>query len=321
MQDSARMEFQVLGGLALIDERPPRSGPIRTFRARFADAPPDGPITHFVKVRMPERGDAGDLRAAQFDHEAKLLDLVEHTAIPSLHARGEQAGVEYIAMDYIEGVPLADLVFGRDGEPPGLTRPQAVFVAAQIADALRHVHALCVVDDDGREVPIHALHRDVTPDNILINEHGEAFLVDFGIAHSDLLPPRFHTPLAGTMGYMAPERLRGPAASSIQSDLFALAVVLWEMIRGERCFPGEDRIAVLDAVTSFDMRRTSHRIPGLSSRLSDVLRKNLDPSPERRYKDAYEVLRRLSQATEAEGAEQARMELAARVRRRLSRAG
>ncbi|RMG99898.1 MAG: serine/threonine protein kinase [Deltaproteobacteria bacterium] len=313
------MEIHILGGLELVDAWPPRTGPIRSFRARPAGAGEDAPITHFVKVRWPERGEADALRAAQFAHEADLLERLNHPAIPTLHDRGEQAGLEFFAMDYIDGVALRDLVFEGDRDAPGLSRPQAVFVAAQIADALRHVHDLSDVGPEGDPVPLNALHRDVTPDNIVIDTNGDATLVDFSIADSDLLAPRFKTPTAGTLGYMAPERLRDPPHATPRSDLFALAVVLWEMIRGERCFPGQDRQTVLDAVMGFDMRRTTHRIPGLSSRLSEVLRKNLDPTPERRFESAYDVLRRLSQATEAADAERARAELGARVRRRLGR--
>ncbi len=310
------MEIHVLGGLELVDAHPARTGPIRCFRARPAGD--DGPPTHFVKVRWPERGGGEALRAAQFAHEADLLGRLNHPAIPALlTGRREQDGVEFFAMEYFEGVPLSHLVFGRDGQPPGLTRPQAVYVAAQIADALRCVHELADVDEDGTMRPLDAVHRDVTPDNVIVTPEGNVILIDFSIADSVLLPEAHKAPGAGTLGYMAPERLRTPATADHRSDLFSLAVVLWEMIRGERCFAGDDPAAVLDAVMAFDMRRVSHRITGLSSRLSEVLRKNLDPSPERRFERAYDVLRRLSQATEAAEAETARNTLAERVRRAL----
>src|SRR5690606_41725870 len=85
--------------------------------------------------------------------------------------------------------------------------------------------------------------------------------------------------------------------------------MLWEMLRGERCFKAASELETMDEIVRFDIAHSSRRVTGLSSKLSEVLRRNLDRDPERRYPDAYKVLQRLSQSPEAGGAERARQGL------------
>ena len=112
------------------------------------------------------------------------------------------------------------------------------------------------------------------------------------------------------IGYKAPERVTGSGKATIKSDLFALGVMLWEMLRGERCFVAGNELETMDQIVRFDISHASRRVSGLSSKLSEVLRRNLDRDPERRYPDAYKVLQRLSQSPEAGAAEKSRQELA-----------
>jgi serine/threonine protein kinase len=120
--------------------------------------------------------------------------------------------------------------------------------------------------------------------------------------------------MAGDLAYMAPERLTEAGTATEHSDLFALAVLLWEMLRGERCLAGPDEASTRENITRFEIAQASRRVPGLSPKLSEILRKNLDRDPGRRYGSAYQMLQRLAQAPEAQVAEQSRAELGARVR-------
>ncbi len=327
------MELHSLGGYRLLEPVPTLSSITRLFLARRddtgnEDTSPD-PTTSLAKVLMPGSGDDFRMLKAQFAHEANLLRSFSHPGIPSLRAAGTQNGVDFFVMDYVPGVDLAVLLGHEQNEPRALSKELAVYILGQLADALRYVHGFEVPtdatpggdtsdgnaegepesEDDGFEY-LDVLHRDLCPANVFLSLDGDVVLGDFGSASSKWLAPEFTTNDAGHVAYKAPERVTGSGKATIKSDLFSLAVMLWEMLRGERCFKAASDLETMDEIVRFDISHSSRRVTGLSSKLSEVLRRNLDRDPERRYPDAYKVLQRLSQSPEASGAEKARQELA-----------
>ncbi|MCA9682390.1 MAG: serine/threonine protein kinase [Myxococcales bacterium] len=174
--------------------------------------------------------------------------------------------------------------------------------------------------DDGDDFEcLDVLHRDLCPANVFLSVDGDVLLGDFGSASSKWLAPEFTGSEAGHVAYKAPERVTGSGKATVKSDLFSLAVILWEILRGERCFVAGNELETMDEIVRFDISHSSRRVSGLSSKLSEVLRRNLDRDPERRYPDAYKVLQRLSQSPEAQSAENSRQELALLVQQ--ARAG
>jgi serine/threonine-protein kinase len=307
------MELLSLGAYRLGQPIPVATPNSRLFLARPEEMP-DDPPRFLAKLKLPGSGPLADVARAQFEHEIALLRRLNHPSIPSAHADGLQDGVRYVVMDYVDGVDLATLLGHRAGRPVALTPEQSVYVLAQVADALHHLHDLVHEADDGYDHPLGALHRDLCPSNIYVSRDGDVFLGDFGSASSALLADEHDARNAGHVAYCAPERITGSGQASVQSDLFALAVVLWEMLKGQRCFRAENDLKTLDAISRFDIAHASRRVSGLSPRLSEVLRRNLDRDPARRFDTAHRVLQRLSQAPEAAGAEQARLDLMAMVR-------
>lgn len=308
------MELHSLGGYRLIKPLAVLTPVTRMFLACLESAPADAPATHIAKVLMPGQGDDFVLYRAQFEHECKLLRHFSHPGIPSVRVAGAQDGVDYFVMDYVDGVDLATLLGHRSNESRALGKDVAVYILGQLADVLRYVHEFEVpnaAEDDFETLDV--LHRDICPANVLLSADGDVLLCDFGSASSRWLSPEHTAAQAGHVAYKAPERVTGSGKASIRSDLFSLAVVLWEILRGERCFKAGSELETMDAIVRFDISHTSRRVPGLSSKLSEVLRRNLDRDPERRYPDAYKVLQRLSQSPEAGAAEQARQELAGLV--------
>lgn len=331
------MELHSLGGYRLLEPVPTLSSISRLFLARRDDAPEDAPATALAKVLLPGSGDEFAMLKAQFAHEANLLRSFSHPGIPSLRAAGTQNGVDFFVMDYVPGVDLAVLLGHEQNEPRALSKELAVYILGQLADALRYVHGFEVptddgpaageaaVDDDGDEDDdddedegggddgfeyLDVLHRDLCPANVFLSLDGDVVLGDFGSASSKWLAPELTANDAGHVAYKAPERVTGSGKATVKSDLFSLAVMLWEMLRGERCFKAASQLETMDEIVRFDISHSSRRVTGLSSKLSEVLRRNLDRDPERRYPDAYKVLQRLSQSPEAGGAERARQELA-----------
>jgi len=304
------MELKGLGRYRLVQALDIASANCRFFLARHEDEPEtDDPPSYIAKVLQPLRGHEAERRRAQFDHEIKLLKSVNHPCIPSLHAAGDQDGVPYIVQDRVHGIPLSQLLGHDRGEPRALSKEIAVYVVAQLADALRHIHTLEYLEA-GEPTPLAVVHRDLCPSNILLSNRGDVILSDFGKAGSAWLADAHNDPTAGALAYKAPERVMPDGIASVKTDLFSVAVMLWEALRGERCFAGANDAATRDAIARFDISQASRRVPGLSPKLSEVLRKNLDRDPERRYPDAYKMLQRLAQSPEAGVAEQSREQLA-----------
>ncbi|MCA9691694.1 MAG: serine/threonine protein kinase [Myxococcales bacterium] len=315
------MELQRLGTYRLVRHLPTRGAASRIFLARHDDEPDEGPPSFFIKLLIPGRGEAHEHLQAQFEHEIRLLRAFNHPAIPTAHADGEQDGVRYVVMDHIDGVDLAALLGHREGAPRALPRELCVYIMGQLADALRYAHGFAAVgeEDDAEEEPLGLVHRDIAPSNVVLSRHGDVMLVDFNSARSAWLDPAHDMVDAGQKAYTAPERIIGTTPATPRSDLFSMAVILWEMLRGQRCFKAESDLKTMDAIVCFDISHASRRISGLSTKLGEILRKNLDRDPSRRYTGAYQMLQRLAQAPEAAAAERSREQLAAMVRETADR--
>ncbi|MEE9385812.1 MAG: serine/threonine-protein kinase [Nannocystaceae bacterium] len=270
----------------------------------------EGVPPRFVAKITDVTGKGAKGRVARCEHEARLLRAFNHPGIPSGHADGVERGACYLIMDYVQGVDLATLLGHHTDEPRGLAREVAVYILAQLADALYYAHGAEVADDAGNAQSLDVLHRDICPANVLVSSEGDVLLGDFGSSISSWLQPQFAGKQAGHVAYMAPERVTGTGEVSQRSDLFSVAVILWEMLQGRRCFRAEDDLKTVDAISLFDISHASRRVTGLSPKLSEILRKNLDRDPSRRYTGAYQMLQRLAQAPEAGKAEQSRLALA-----------
>jgi serine/threonine-protein kinase len=312
------MELQSLGSFRLVRPLATRSASFRLYLARHEDDPESGAPSYVVKLLVPGRSPDHAHLAAQFEHEIKLLRAFNHPGIPSAHGDGEKDGVRYLVMDYIDGCDLAALLghdMGLSGGARSVSREIAVYVMAQLADALNHIHTFEVLDETTLKFgELGIVHRDVCPSNVLLSRTGNVLLADYNSATSTWIPKEHDMSQAGTKAYMAPERIVGTAPASVQSDLFGMAVVLWEMLKGQRCFKADDDLKTMDAIVKFDISHSTRRLTGLSSKLGDIVRKNLDRDPARRYSSAYQMLQRLAQTPEASAAERAQSELASLVR-------
>ncbi|MCY1055952.1 serine/threonine-protein kinase [Nannocystis sp. SCPEA4] len=306
------MELQSLGKFRLVRPLAVRSSVFHLFLARHEDDPEAAPPAYVVKLLPSGSGPEHAILAAQFEHEIRLYQAFNHPGIPSAHAEGAQNGVRYLVLDAIDGCDLAVLLGHDVGAPRGLSKEIAVYIMGQLADALHHVHT-AEAEDKGKLVELSVVHRDICPANVLLSRTGQVMLADYNSATSIWLPRENDMSQAGSKAYMAPERVVGTAAASISSDIFSLAVILWEMLKGQRCFKADDDLKTMDAIVKFDAGHPSRRLPGLSTKLSEIVRKNLDRDPARRYAGAYQVLQRLAQCPEAAAAERAQQELGALV--------
>jgi serine/threonine-protein kinase len=241
-----------------------------------------------LKVLAPGLGIDDDFRM-RFRREAMMQAALEHPSIVPVYEAGESEGRFYIAMRLARAGDLKQLT--EDGTLP-LERLLAIL--DQAADALDVAHASGLV------------HRDVKPQNILIDEDDRAFLADFGLTKGSgdrgvTLTGRF----MGSLDYMAPELAHGEPFGA-PGDVYAFAAVLVEALTGEVPFPYDTEAAILFAHVTEEPPRVTERRPDLPRALDDVIARGLAKHPEDRPRSAAELMRGVRQALVAPTADPAR---------------
>ena len=228
-------------------------------------------------------------KAADFDvlsREAELHRAVRHPNVVTVFGAGMVGDEPYLAMEHVPGVDLHRLLRLAAGENKLLSHDVAAYIARSVAEALHAVHTAT----DGRGTPLCIVHGDVSPSNIYLSLTGEVKLGDFGIARASSgndggARARSGEILKGKVGYLAPEHLKG-AATDQRSDIFALGVVLGEILLGEKVFSGSGQLATLISNRDANiepLRRVSERFP---APLYQACTRALETEPERRFADA-----------------------------------
>ncbi len=200
-----------------------------------------------------------------FHYEAHLLAHLSHPNIPQVYDLGFAEGTWFLAMEYVDGWNLADL--WRMGARAQQLMPLHVTlgIALQVCEALNHAHV--AKDRAGR--PLRIVHRDVTPQNVMITRDGVAKLMDFGVAKTDARPATEAGAVKGTFGYMAPEQVRGRALDR-RADVFALGVILHELTTGSRLYRGTE-IEVMQAIVERDAPPPSSLVPDYPNDLEEIV--------------------------------------------------
>jgi eukaryotic-like serine/threonine-protein kinase len=180
-----------------------------------------------------------------FTDEARLAARIHHANVISIVELGADADGYYVVMEYVEGSNLGHFHWHATRREGGLPRPVALRI---VLDALSGLHAAHEIEgDDGKTVNL--VHRDVSPQNILIGTDGLARLGDFGIARASALRA-FETrgaALKGKLEYMAPEQIECKEVDRT-TDLFAMGIVLWELLTGRRLFPAANQVTTIQRV-------------------------------------------------------------------------
>ncbi len=232
---------------------------------------------------------------ARFKNEIQLSARVLHPNVVQTLDVVETDGELFLVMDYADGATLAALLsdLNRQSEPLGLSHAVSI-----VTSVLRGLHAAHDArDETGR--PLHIVHRDVSPQNIMIGRNGHVQLLDFGVAK--VLEQSQHTAVGtmlGRIAYMAPEQLEG-SSSSPCTDVFSVGVVLWECLAGKRLFQrgsGSEGEMIYSLLSQSIPRARSQRAD-VPAALDAALARALERNPEQRFQNADEFARALEAAS------------------------
>jgi serine/threonine protein kinase len=236
-----------------------------------------------VKI-LPAQFSADPIRKQRLEREAKTISNLNHPHICVLYDVGHQDGIDYLVMEYVEGETLAKRL-----EKGPMPLEQVLKFGAQIAEALDKAHRCAVV------------HRDLKPGNIMLTPTG-AKLLDFGLAKPATPVASLATltatknewsvteegTIVGTFQYMSPEQIEGKELDG-RSDIFSLGAVLYEMLTGQRAFPGKSQLSIASAILEKEPAQISCVKPMTPQAIDHTIRRCLAKDPEERWQTARDL--------------------------------
>lgn len=217
---------------------------------------------------------------ARFEREAQTIAALEHPAIVPVYDFGEEDGQPYLVMRFMPGGSLADKLANGHISPREASR-----VIARLASALDQVHTHGIV------------HRDLKPANVLFDQYGEAYLSDFGIARlTETTSSLTGDSIVGTPAYMSPEQARGEVDIDGRSDLYALGVILFQMLTGKQPYDAPTPIAVAMKHITDPVPRATDFCPDLSFLYNDVIEDAMAKERQDRFPTGHDLLTALEKA-------------------------
>jgi serine/threonine-protein kinase len=224
-----------------------------------------------IKI-LNDRHANDDQFVERFRREAKNAAALSHPNIVSIYDRGEAEGTYYIAMEYLDGRSLKELIVSRGPAPLNV----AIEYVRQILSALRFAHRHGIV------------HRDIKPHNVLVDAEGRVKVTDFGIARAGASQMTEAGSIVGTAQYLSPEQARGTTVDQ-RSDLYSLGIVLYELLTGTLPFNGDTPVEIAMKHLSQTPELPSVKRPELPHELDLVITRALAKDPDDRYQSAEEM--------------------------------
>jgi eukaryotic-like serine/threonine-protein kinase len=263
-------------------ERIGRGGMAEVFRAVAQGV--EGFRRVFVIKRLrPEKLDSADL-VRMFCDEARLSALLHHPNVVQVYDFGQIGGTYFLAMEYLRGQDLSAVMKANRAMRAAVSAPIAAHIAQQVATGLHYAHTLTRMD--GRALTI--VHRDVTPSNIMLQRTGAVKILDFGIAQATNFARQVETGggrVKGKLAYLSPEQVRLEELDG-RSDVFALGVVLWEMLTGQRLFSSENDFLTMRNVLTQPIPAPSSLRPDVPVEMDAIVARALKRDRNQRYADA-----------------------------------
>jgi serine/threonine protein kinase len=215
-----------------------------------------------------------------FRMEANLSAMLQHSNITQVFSNGEHQGYLYLVMEFVDGKNLRQLLARADKLKLRIPLEVACYMVSEALKGLDYAHNFI---DDRTGEPLNIVHRDVSPQNIMLGYEGSVKIVDFGIAKAASKAESTRAGvLKGKFGYMSPEQARG-AKLDKKSDLFSMGIILWELITQRRLFTYEDEMKTLEKVRECKVPKPSEKNPTIPYALEKIVLRALEKDPSNRY--------------------------------------
>jgi serine/threonine protein kinase len=233
-----------------------------------------------------------------FLNEAKLAARLSHPNIVQIYDLGLVGGTYYIAMEFIHGENLADILRAVRRQGKSLPQPLAVKVVSQVCEGLHYAHTKADVAGN----PLKIIHCDISPHNIVVSFEGAVKIIDFGVARASALARREEEKkyLMGKISYLSPEQCLGQALDA-RTDIFSLGLVLWELLTGRRLIPRSNLQQAFHLVTQGRYPSPREFQPALPEKLEKVVMRALSREPSARFQTAYQMHQALEEVVREQG--------------------
>ncbi len=276
---ASRMSLRKIGRYEIMSEIE-RGGMATVYYAR------DPFVDRYVAIKILPRALVHDSESrARFEREARIIATIEHPAIVPIYDYGEEDGQPFLVMRFMKGGSL-----GRRLRHNIFSLPEARNILVRIAPAIDKVHQLGIV------------HRDLKPDNILFDEDDHPYIADFGIAKlAEASASISGDKLVGTLYYASPEHLQKGNALNSLSDIYALGVILFEMLTGDVPFKGEVTTQLIKAILMDPVPQASEFNPSLPPAIDALIERAMAKNPKHRHQSANEFATSLEAVIQAVG--------------------
>lgn len=279
---------QYFGDYILLD-RIAVGGMAEIFRAKQSGARGFEKIVVIKKI-LQHLGDDPEF-VSMFEDEAKIAAQLNQANIVQIYELGEVNENLYIVMEYVEGKNLRDVIRALSTKNLQLSIPQSLFIISEILKGLDYAHRK--TDSQGKALEI--VHRDMSPQNVIVSYEGEVKILDFGIAKaSSKLSKTEVGVLKGKFSYMSPEQASGRLISQ-STDLYAVGVMFHEMLTGQRLFRAETDMETLERVRQAIVPKPSETNPSIPEELDQIVLKALHRNESKRFVNAGEFLGALTE--------------------------
>jgi serine/threonine-protein kinase len=214
-----------------------------------------------------------------FLDEARVSAHLSHSNCVQVFDIGVGDNTYFIVMEYVDGSDLKGVIEHRRKQNQPFPVEEACLICVRICEGLAYAHELV----DGKGENLHIVHRDMSPPNVLITRHGEVKIVDFGLAKANSQLERSEPGIIkGKFSYLSPEAAKGLAVDG-RTDIFAVGIILWELLAGRRLFMGESDLETVRMVQSARVPSIREINPNVPPELERVMMKALTEDPNQRY--------------------------------------
>jgi serine/threonine protein kinase len=217
-----------------------------------------------------------------FLNEARLAATLHHPNIAQVYDIGVDAGDYFFAMEYVHGEDLMRISSASNEQGVPMSMDAALTLATGLCAALHYAHEK--LGPEGK--PLHIVHRDVSPSNVIVSYDGAVKLVDFGIARAASRPGTTQGGLKGKIAYMSPEQCTSKAIIDRRSDIFSVGTLLYELTTGQLPFTGETEYQVLNQIVNDNAPPPSRLVPEYPAALEKIVMRALARDPAQRYSNA-----------------------------------